>query len=86
MCPSISNYRALPLPSPDSLWSARTRAQWENARTIHIERNKSSLRTFGDLIDARLSPHNSDRGQELNRWYANCDKLGLLLTLATAMV
>ncbi|KAI2778174.1 hypothetical protein F4815DRAFT_478245 [Daldinia loculata] len=86
MCPSISNYRALPLPSPDSLWSARTRAQWETARVIHLERNKSSLRTFGDLIDARSSPHNSDRGQELNRWYASCDKLGLLLTLATTMV
>ncbi|KAI0844596.1 hypothetical protein F5Y00DRAFT_255898 [Daldinia vernicosa] len=86
MCPSISNYRALPLPSPDSLWSARTQAQWEAARVLYLERNNSSLRTFGDLVDARSSPHNSDRGQELNRWHASCDKLGLLLTLATTMV
>ncbi|KAI8963111.1 hypothetical protein F5Y11DRAFT_320380 [Daldinia sp. FL1419] len=86
MCPSISNYRALPLPCPEPLWCARTRPEWENARRLHVEQYRPALRTFGDLIDARASPHNSERGQELNRWYAHCDKLGLLLTLATTMV
>ncbi|KAI1469905.1 uncharacterized protein F4812DRAFT_469937 [Daldinia caldariorum] len=86
MCPTISNYRALPLPCSQSLWSAKTRSEWENARISHLKQYKSSLRTFGDLIDARLSPDNSERGRDLNRWYANCDKLGLLLALATTMV
>ncbi|KAI1481757.1 hypothetical protein F4774DRAFT_373619 [Daldinia eschscholtzii] len=86
MCPSVSNYRALPLPCPESLWSAKTRCGWESARMVHLEQYKSSLRTFGDLVDARSSPHNSERGRELNRWYASCDKLGLLLALATTMV
>ncbi|KAI1414418.1 hypothetical protein F5Y13DRAFT_158512 [Hypoxylon sp. FL1857] len=86
MCPSISNCRTLPLPAPGSLWNARTRAGWEAARRVHCQTRPVSLRTFRDLIEARSCPPGSERGQELNRWHANCDKLGLLLTLATTMI
>ncbi|KAI0883076.1 uncharacterized protein GGS22DRAFT_167840 [Annulohypoxylon maeteangense] len=86
MCPSISNCRRLQLPSPGSLWNARTRNEWEAARRIHCRDQLKLIRKFGDLIEARSCPPNSDHGQELNRWHANCDKLGLLLTLATTMV
>lgn len=85
-CPSVTNCRALPLPSPASLWSARTRGEWEASRKCHGERSLDSLRTFGDLLDARSSPPDSDRGRQLDRWHATCDKLGLLLTLATTLV
>ncbi|KAI0380885.1 hypothetical protein F5Y04DRAFT_93670 [Hypomontagnella monticulosa] len=86
MCPSVSNYRALPLPSPGVLWSARTRAEWEAHREVHFQARSTSLRTFGDLIEARSAPSGSELGRELDRWHASCDKLGLLLTLATTMV
>ncbi|KAI1091749.1 hypothetical protein F5B19DRAFT_254000 [Rostrohypoxylon terebratum] len=86
MCPSISNYRTLQLPSPGSLWNARTRDEWESARKVYCRDPPRLIRRFGDLIEARSCPPNSDHGQELNRWHANCDKLGLLLTLATTMV
>ncbi|KAI1396244.1 hypothetical protein F4819DRAFT_143841 [Hypoxylon fuscum] len=86
MCPSITSCRTLPLPGHASLWNARTRAEWEASRRIHGQSGSSPLKTFGDLIEARSSPPNSDRGQALNRWHAGCDKLGLLLTLATTMI
>ncbi|KAI2465236.1 hypothetical protein F4781DRAFT_410046 [Annulohypoxylon bovei var. microspora] len=86
MCSSVSNCRRLQLPAPGSLWNARTRGEWEAARQIHCRDQMKLLRTFGDLIEARSCPPNSDHGQELNRWHASCDKLGLLLALATTMV
>ncbi|KAI0110565.1 hypothetical protein F4776DRAFT_657148 [Hypoxylon sp. NC0597] len=86
LCPSVSNCRTLPLPCPGSLWNARTREGWEAARKVHCQTRTSSLRTFRDLIEARSCPPDSERGRELNRWHANCDKLGLLLTLATTMI
>ncbi|KAI1135566.1 hypothetical protein F5Y05DRAFT_165493 [Hypoxylon sp. FL0543] len=86
MCASISACQTLPLPCPGLLWNARTRAGWEAARKIHHHTRASSLLTFRDLIEARSCPPDSERGQALNRWHANCDKLGLLLTLATTMI
>ncbi|KAI1206845.1 uncharacterized protein F4807DRAFT_437450 [Annulohypoxylon truncatum] len=86
MCSSIRNCRRLQLPCPGSLWNARTRDEWEAARKIHCRDQLKLIRNFGDLIEARSCLPNSDYGQELNRWHANCDKLGLLLTLATTMV
>ncbi|KAL7625849.1 hypothetical protein AAE478_005072 [Parahypoxylon ruwenzoriense] len=84
LCSSITSCRSLPLPSPGSLWSARTRTEWESFRKMHCR--EPSLRTFGDLIEARSYPSNSERGRKLNKWHASCDKLGLLLTLATSMI
>ncbi|KAI1372802.1 hypothetical protein F4677DRAFT_241831 [Hypoxylon crocopeplum] len=86
LCSSVINCRQLPLPSPGSVWNARTRAEWEACRNMWRRVGNTSLRTFGDLIEARSCPPDSEQGQELNRWYASCDKLGLLLTLATTMV
>ncbi|KAI0007730.1 hypothetical protein F4779DRAFT_642734 [Xylariaceae sp. FL0662B] len=85
-CASITNYRNLPLPSPGSLWTARTREEFEAARELHRPADMSLLRTYGDLIDARLSSRDPKTQRQLNKWHANCDKLGLLLTLATTTV
>ncbi|KAI1391687.1 uncharacterized protein F4822DRAFT_192817 [Hypoxylon trugodes] len=86
MCPSVSNCRSLPLPAPDSIWNARTREEWESSRKVHSNCCWESLKSFGDLITARSYPPDSEPFQQLNKWHANCDKLGLLLTLATSMV
>ena len=45
-----------------------------------------SLRTFGDLVEARRQPPDSELGRQLGDWYGDCDQLGLLLSLATTMV
>jgi hypothetical protein len=84
LCPSIRTYRTLPLPAPAPLWCARTADEWATARARH--RNVDRLRTFGDLVDA-LSPHPPPGShQQLAEWNAGSDNLGLLLSLATAMV
>ncbi|OTA99074.1 hypothetical protein M426DRAFT_96034 [Hypoxylon sp. CI-4A] len=85
-CPSVTNYRALPLCSPGPLWEARTREGWEAARQAYCKSGETPLRHFGDLVGARSAPPDTECGKELSRWYANCDKLGLLLTFATTMV
>ncbi|CAJ2507938.1 Uu.00g091240.m01.CDS01 [Anthostomella pinea] len=86
LCPTIIGYRSIPLTSPGSLWTARTRGEWEALREIHRQEGGLPLRTFGELIDARAAPPDSDMGQRLNAWHASCDNLGLLLTQATALV
>ncbi|KAI0158043.1 hypothetical protein GGR52DRAFT_577011 [Hypoxylon sp. FL1284] len=86
ICPSITDCRSLPLPSPASLWNARSRSEWESSRNYHRQNSQGSLKTFGDLLDARSSPPGSDLSKQLDRWHASCDKLGQLLTLATVLV
>ncbi|KAI2602207.1 hypothetical protein GGR54DRAFT_634177 [Hypoxylon sp. NC1633] len=86
LCESVANYRNLPLPAPGLLWNARTRSEWEAHRKLFSQGSNKSLRTFGDLIEARSCPPSSERGQQLSRWQASCDKLGLLLTLATTTI
>lgn len=86
-CPVIRGYRTLPLPAPGPLWNARTRVEWEAMRTSYRrDAGRHRLRTFGDLIEARLQPPDSESGRQLSDWHASCDQLGLLLTLATTMV
>ncbi|RYP02900.1 hypothetical protein DL764_005516 [Monosporascus ibericus] len=88
LCRSVKAYRAMALPAPGPLWNARTPDEWKAARDRYYSRDAGGrpLRTFGDLIDARSQPPNSELGLRLNEWYASCDNLGLLLTLATTMI
>ncbi|KAI1080672.1 hypothetical protein F5B20DRAFT_90544 [Whalleya microplaca] len=86
ICASITGYRNLPLPSPGSLWTARTREEFEAARELHKPADMPLMRTYRDLIDARSSSPDPATQRQLNEWHATCDKLGLLLTLATSMI
>ncbi|KAH9909960.1 hypothetical protein F4778DRAFT_26287 [Xylariomycetidae sp. FL2044] len=85
-CTAITGFRRLPLPCPASLWEARTRQDWEAAREGFCRNPRPSLRTIGDLVEARAEPYDFETRQKLDDWHASCDKLGLLVTMATTMV
>ncbi|KAI3324953.1 hypothetical protein HD806DRAFT_460789 [Xylariaceae sp. AK1471] len=90
-CPPVLGYRGLALPAPETLWSARKREDWEAARAeIQQYRQQplynTTLRTFGDLIDSRSCAFNPDCGRQISTWLASCDKLGLMLLVASNMV
>ncbi|KAI1342044.1 hypothetical protein F5Y15DRAFT_331230 [Xylariaceae sp. FL0016] len=85
-CYSVLKYRSLPLPSPGHIWQARTREEWRAAREIHREESENPLKTFGDLVDARKEPPETESGRQLSEWHSRCDRFGLLLTVATSMV
>ncbi|KAI0457051.1 hypothetical protein F5B21DRAFT_108211 [Xylaria acuta] len=90
-CPPVVGYRGLALPAPETLWRATTREDWEAARAEIQERcqaplNNTTLRTVGDLIDSRACASDPDRGRDLGNWLASCDKLGMLLAVASTMV
>ncbi|KAI0108667.1 hypothetical protein GGR51DRAFT_558980 [Nemania sp. FL0031] len=90
-CPPVVCYRGLALPAPDALWTARTREDWEAARMALRERyqepyHQHSLRTLGDLIDSRACASDPDQGGRVGSWMASCDKLGLMLVVASGMI
>ena len=91
LCPVVRGYRTMPLPAPAALWHARDRVEWAAVRDVYRRRrggagHRRSLRTFEDLVEARRQPRDSPLGRQLAEWYADCDQLGLLLSLATTMV
>ncbi|KAI0552643.1 hypothetical protein F4679DRAFT_75537 [Xylaria curta] len=91
LCPPVVGYRGLALPAPETLWRAKTREDWEVARAEAQERQQSplhsnSLRTLGDLIDSRACTSDPNRRREVSNWLASCDKLGLMLVVASTMV
>ncbi|KAI8947941.1 hypothetical protein F4801DRAFT_486878 [Xylaria longipes] len=91
LCPPVLGYRGLSLPAPETLWRAKTRKDWEAARAETRDRcqaplHNTSLRTLGDLIDSRACGYDPDRGREVSNWLASCDKLGLMLVVASTMV
>ncbi|KAI0903071.1 hypothetical protein F4823DRAFT_324077 [Ustulina deusta] len=90
-CPPVLGYRGLSLPAPEALWSARTREDWEAARTEIREHRQeplynTTLRTVGDLIESRARVSNPDCARQISNWLAGCDKLGLMLEVAATMI
>ncbi|KAJ2981165.1 hypothetical protein NUW58_g6756 [Xylaria curta] len=89
-CPPIVGYRGLSLPAPETLWNARTKQKWEEARAEIRERSQrplhsTTLRTVGDLIDSRACTSDPDQ-RDVSNWLASCDKLGLMLVVALTMI
>ncbi|GAP84021.2 putative c6 finger domain protein [Rosellinia necatrix] len=91
-CPPVVGFRGLALPAPDTLWRARRREEWEAARVDWWANSQgpfheNSLRTLGDLIDARTCA-SSDPGRalQIGNWLRSCDNLGLVLMVASTMV
>ncbi|KAK5627101.1 hypothetical protein RRF57_002816 [Xylaria bambusicola] len=90
-CPPVVGYRGLSLPAPGILWNARTREEWEAARAeIRAHRQEplynTTLRTMGDLIECRERACDPDCARQLSNWLAGCDKLGLMIDIASTMV
>ncbi|KAI0401292.1 hypothetical protein F4802DRAFT_580785 [Xylaria palmicola] len=90
-CPPIVGHRGLSLPAPEALWNARTERDWEAARAEIRERYRdplhhTTLRTIGDLIDSRACASDPDRSRDVSNWLAACDKLGLIVMVASTMV
>ncbi|KAI0434623.1 hypothetical protein F5Y09DRAFT_296033 [Xylaria sp. FL1042] len=90
-CPPVMGYRGLSLPAPGALWSARTREDWEAARAEIREHRQdplynTSLQTVGDLIESRARVSDPDCARQISNWLAGCDKLGLMLEVASTMV
>lgn len=92
LCPPVVGYRGLSLPAPEALWTARTREEWEAARAEIQDRSQAPfhntrIRTLGELIDSRQCTSDPYRArEEVNNWLASCDKLGLLLIVASTMI
>ncbi|KAI1108629.1 hypothetical protein F5Y14DRAFT_73338 [Nemania sp. NC0429] len=90
-CPPILRYRGLALPSPETLWSARTNEEWEAARAELQEQHQEPLhhnilRTVGDLIDSRACTSDPRRRNQVSNWLATSDKLGLMVMIASSMI
>lgn len=90
-CPPILRYRGLALPSPESLWSARTSKDWEAARAElraqHQEQfHHHTLRTVGDLIDSRACTSDPSRRTQVGNWLATSEKFGLMVMVASTMI
>jgi hypothetical protein len=79
-------YRDILLPSPKSLWEARTRSAWQSEYDAYRILQVGSLVTLGDLIDAQQSRYTLANAQKLDRWNAGVDTLGSLLNLVGTMV
>ncbi|KAI1753354.1 hypothetical protein F4782DRAFT_91636 [Xylaria castorea] len=91
LCPPVVGYRGLSLPAPETLWRARTRQDWEAARAeIQYRRqaplHNTTLRTVGDLVDSRACVSDPNRRREVSNWLAGCDRLGMMLVIASTMV
>jgi hypothetical protein len=75
------SHRAVPLPSPKSLWEASSKSAWEFEYAACRNLHSSGLVTLGDLIDAQQSSHIPSNARKLDKWNAGTDNLGCLLSL-----
>ena len=82
---ATQNYRAIPLPSPKTLWHAQTQSAWEIEREFSRNIHENELVTLGDLIDAQISSHEPAKARKLDKWNAGIDSMGSLLNLVGSM-
>ena len=78
-------YRCLPLPSPKTVWEARTQSIWEAEYEACRCARTNGLVTLGDLIDAQQSAYTPYNARKLDIWNAGVDNLGCLLNLVGSM-
>ncbi|KPM45832.1 hypothetical protein AK830_g686 [Neonectria ditissima] len=85
-CDIINEFRAPPLPSPKSLWEARTRSTWLSEYEMYKSMPRNGLEVFGDLIDACKQSEVGSNRLKLNVWNAQSDSLGILLSLSSTSI
>lgn len=83
-CPGFDPFEHIPLSSPKTLWEARTEEEWRSEQAIHdISR---PFREFGELVEARRRPNDTQKAQRLEAWEAGADKLGQLMNFAVSFI
>ncbi|KAI0120999.1 hypothetical protein BJ170DRAFT_156515 [Xylariales sp. AK1849] len=82
-CPTVDQYRDLPLCSTKGPWEAKTSAVWasEYAACAHLK--DAGLRTIGHMIELQGANRNEAQAQILDSWNAAADNLGVLLNSVT---
>jgi hypothetical protein len=90
-CEATSEYTQIPLPSKKVLWEANSQELWEAEYQIAaVDRQGSQLFDFGDLLllhQAQSAGRDSVRDNDmLDEWNSGVDGLGMLITIATAIL
>ena len=85
-CYPCDHFRELSLPCTKAEWEAKTEEQWKIERANAKAKSTSSLRKFGDLIDAEQHFRGSIASEALAEWNTGIDHLGMVLNLAAHMV
>lgn len=84
-CASTEHWRALPLPSPKTLWEARDEEEWERERSAAAAHTDNTLHSFGDLLD-QCDLHDVRSRKRMDVWHTGIDSLGLMLGLCTDLI
>ncbi|EXJ87026.1 hypothetical protein A1O3_03983 [Capronia epimyces CBS 606.96] len=86
-CPYVDAYLSLPLPAPRSLWEAASAEAWKaEYDCTYTTPELPRLRTFGELVEAQKPTNYTQFMHKLDLWNADADSLGMMLTLATAIM
>ncbi|KAK9777567.1 hypothetical protein AB5N19_11504 [Seiridium cardinale] len=85
-CDTFEGFRDIPLPSPKSLWEARTQLGRDSEYEFYKTMPRIDLDRFGDLIDACRQGQSSSVKLKLDAWNIVADSLGFLLNLGLAII
>jgi hypothetical protein len=80
-CTSGARFAAMALPSPRTLWEARSASDWMHESVLTTR----SLCTYEELCEAKQKQHEPLHAERLDTWNASTDNLGNLLNLAATM-
>ncbi|KAH8690511.1 hypothetical protein BGW36DRAFT_388879 [Talaromyces proteolyticus] len=85
-CDIFEGFQEIPLPSPKSLWEAKTRSAWQSAYDMYKTMPRIGLDLFGDLLDAHRRSDIRSNQLKLDSWNAVMDHMGILLNFSTTMI
>jgi hypothetical protein len=88
-CDITAEFQVIPLPSRRELWEANSRSSWEREYNLILADPESrQLCHFGDLLRLQ-QPTGTEEATNLHgldEWNTGMDGLGMLITMATAMI
>lgn len=87
-CDAFEIFKMLPLPTPKSLWEAKTRVEWEAEYTAYTSGHgpvTQCINTMIMLVDVHRKSHEPFNRQLLDHWNSGADNLSNLLNLAASI-
>ncbi|KAI3324751.1 hypothetical protein HD806DRAFT_493507 [Xylariaceae sp. AK1471] len=78
-CCVVNQYSDTPLCSGKGLWEAKTSATWASEYAAYAQTQGGRIHTIGEMIELHRVNRNRIRSNELARWGASADSLGILL-------